>query len=220
MFHRLTTLAVLLASTSALHAGNLLTVTGTSPSGFYNQTSFVWGWSQAATYTNVTITMPLEDETTPNPIGGVEGTVYLMNQIGAGTTSANQVVAPFQISGLTASYTTVTLFSGLTLPAGNYYLVLVPTAVSPMTASPAEVSTGQVVTTGPSVAVIGDGATISLASYPPATTITLQTPDNLFLSITGNASIPNTPAPSSLILLLTGLAATGLWLARRKFASS
>jgi hypothetical protein len=219
MFHRFASTTLLLVAATGLHGANVVTTTGTSPFGFSGQPAFVIGWNQAISYTGVTITMPLLDST-PTPLTGVEGTVYLVNQIGPGTTSANQVAAPVQISGLTGAYTTVTLFSGLSLPAGNYYLVLVPTNTNPMSASP-EGSSGANVTntTGTSVTSLGAGVPTTLAGYPPASSTTLNTPGNIFFSATGTAGLPSTPAPSTLSLLLVGMLCAGLWMARRKFAS-
>jgi hypothetical protein len=180
-------------------------------------------WSQAATYTGVTITMPLEDNTLP-PIGGVEGTVYLTNQIGPGTTSANNVATPVQISGLTGAFVTTSLFSGLTLPPGTYYLTLVPTNTNPMTSSPEGSSGGNINgTTGTSVTSVGGGVPGAVAGFPPASSVTLSTPDNIFVTVTGTlASTPTTtPAPSSLILMMvTAALAAGVWFVRRKFAAA
>src|ERR1700689_1855570 len=165
MFNRFARDALLLTVTFALRAGpapNIIFTTGTSPFGFTGQPAFVMGWNQSLGYTNVTITAPLEDNTAAGPIGGTEGTVYLMNQVGPGTTTANQVAPPVLVSGLTNAFTTVTLFSGLSLPPGNYYLVLVPTNASPMSMSPEGASGGNVtVTTGTAVSTPG-------AAVPPS----------------------------------------------------
>ena len=92
MLRKLTKFTLLLAAASGLHAANILTTTGSSPFGFTGQPGFVLAWNQAISYTGVTITMPLVDNT-PTPLSGVQGTVYLTTQIGPGTTAANQVAA-------------------------------------------------------------------------------------------------------------------------------
>src|SRR6266536_5202417 len=92
----LAVLAFLLASGVA-DAANVLTVAGTA-GGFGNQGVLIMSWGQSVTYSNVAITMPLQDGTPGGPIGGVEGTVYLMNSVGPGTTPANEVVPPVAVS--------------------------------------------------------------------------------------------------------------------------
>jgi len=219
MFLRFSGIALLLTANVALHGANILNVTGTSNFGFTGQPAFVIGWNQSTPYTGVTIAMPLEDNT-PTPLTGVEGTVYLVNSIGPGTTSANQVAAPVSVSGLTGSFGSITLFSGLTLPAGNYYVVLVPTNTNPMSSSPeGQSSANTVTTTGASVTALGAGVPSSpLAGYPPASSVTLSS-GNIDISVTGTQAPNLTPAPSSLILVSIGLVCASLWLARRKFAA-
>src|SRR5512135_3493916 len=61
------------------------------------------------------------------------GTVYLMSALGS--TSANQVATPVTFSGITTSCATAasspsTVFTGVTLPAGTYYLVVSDTTAN------------------------------------------------------------------------------------------
>src|SRR5579862_305926 len=99
--------ALCLLCFSTAQAANLYNVTGASTFGFVNQHVMYMTWSQSVTYTNVSISVPLEDGSAGGPIAGTEGTMYLVNQIGPGTTAANNVAPPIPISGLTASFTTV-----------------------------------------------------------------------------------------------------------------
>jgi hypothetical protein len=216
MRFRLASLMALVATTALVQAANVINATGPSSVFFGNQAVFVLGWSQGAAYTNVTITMPLEDNTSGGPIGGVEGTVYLMNQIGPGTTTANQVAPPISISGLTSAFTSRTLFTGLTLPAGNYYVVLVPTNKSPLSMSPSG-SNSSVVTTGTSVTFLGTDNTASAAVYPPATVVSLGTGEgSLTFAVAGDpAGLPSTPVPPSLILVLTAMGGLGIYHGRK-----
>lgn len=66
-------------------------------------------------------------EIDPNGNGSTHtaiGTAYLTTRIGPGTTTANQLASvPFSVTGIDTPVLT-TLFSGLTLGAGTYYLVL------------------------------------------------------------------------------------------------
>jgi hypothetical protein len=207
MRFRFTSLIALLATYWAADAANIINATGPSPFGFGNTGVMVTAWAQGVAYSNVSIAMPLKDFSSGGPIGGVEGTVYLMNHIGPGTTPANQVASPISISGLTNAFTTRTLFTGLTLMSGNYYVVLVPTNADASSMSP-EGSGSSVVTTGASVTFLGAGNTAqSPAAYPPATSITLGTAEgSFFITVTGDPAGPTpTPEPSSLILTLTAI---------------
>jgi hypothetical protein len=223
MFYRLTGAALLLAaSVFAITGANIITTTGTSPFSFTGQPAFVTSWNQTVGYTGVRINMSLVDNT-PTPLSGVEGTVYLTNQIGPGTTTANQIASPVQVSGLTASFSTVLLFSNLTLPPGNYYVTLVPTNTNPMSASPEGSSGANVsVTTGTSVTTLGAGVPSTVAAFPPASAVTLNTPGNIFITVTGFLAPSLTPAPSSMLLMLTvlAIAGAGLWFAKRKFSAA
>jgi hypothetical protein len=220
MSYRLAGAAILFTASIALHAANVINTTGTNSFGFTGQPAFVTAWNQTIGYSGVSIVMPLEDNSAGGPIGTVEGTVYLMNQIGPGTTTANQVAPPVQVSGLTNAFTPITLFTGLSLPPANYYVVLVPTNASPMSMSPDGTNIGVVVTTGTAVTTLGVGVPAPLAGYPPASTVTLNTPGNLYLNVTGTVAPALGPVPSSLLLALAGLAGIGLWFARRKFAAA
>jgi len=147
MLRKLSILIGLLVWSVAAQAANVFDVTGPAPFGFFSQEVSVIGWSQATTYTNVSITAPLRDISTGGPIGGVEGVVYLVNQIGPGTTAANNVAPPVSVSSLSATYSPVLLFSGLTLAPGNYYVVFASTNTAPLSMTPAA-SNLEVVTPG------------------------------------------------------------------------
>ena len=215
---------VFLATAGVGHAANVLTITGPAPFGFANQIVMVEAWSQSATYTNVSITLPLEDNSVGGPIGGVEGTVYLMNQIGPGTTSANEVVPPVSVSGLTNAFTLRTLFSGLTLPPGNYYVVLASTNSSPLSMSPEGSSTASV-TPGTGVTELGTGVqSFSPAPYPPASDLLpLSAPGNVFITVTGDlvatgaVAVPALDAIGLAVLMLC-LAGAAIYAIRRRRA--
>lgn len=203
---------VLLLTAVAAQAATIYDVSGPSPFGFANQTVLVEAWHQNAIYNNVTITAPLEDNSSGGPIGGVEGTVYLTNSIGPGTTVANLVAPPVTISGLTNTFTVRTLFSGLTLPQGTYYLTFKSTNSNPLSMS-MEGSSTPTLTLGPGVTDGGGDGQINSDPFPPATAVSLSPPGNLFVTVTGtlvqNFAIP-TFSPSMLIVLGLGLALIGL----------
>ena len=115
----------------------------------------------------------------------MEGTVYLTNKIGPGTTVANLVAPPVPISGLTNTFTVRTLFSGLTLGPGTYYLTFRSTNSNPLSMS-MEGSSTPIIATGPGVSDGGADGQITPDPFPPATAVTLSPPGNLFVSVTGN----------------------------------
>ena len=208
---------VLLMAPVAAHAATIYDVSGPGPFGFANQTVLVEGWNQNALYNNVTITAPLEDNSSGGPIAGVEGTVYLTNRIGPGTTVANLVAPPVTVSGLTNTFTVRTLFTGLTLGSGHYYLTFRSTNSNPLSMS-MEGSSTPTVNVGPGVSDIGGDGQITPDPFPPATPVTISPPGNLFVSVTGtlvqNFAIP-TISPAMLALLGLALVLVGVKFAVR-----
>lgn len=211
---------ILLTCCGVTYADTLLNITGSDPFGFANQQVMVLGWNQTTNYTGVNISMPLEDLSTGGPISGVEGTVYLVNQIGTGTTTGNYVAAPVDVSGLTSSWSSRLLFSGLTLGPGNYYVVLFSTSVNDLSMSPEAASWPPVQTMGSGVALLGVGAALTATTFPPASDFGPLSPPNyahLFIDITGtNVPVANVPEPSTMILFGSGLGALGLAAWRRR----
>jgi hypothetical protein len=143
-------------------------------------------WSQGSEYTSVTISAQLE------ALGGTTqtGEAYLTTALGTGTTT-NDEVASVAFS-FPASQSYVTLFSGLDLPAGTYYLSLVDTSSSG--------GAGWIVSKSPTVQS-GNGDSFYqeyLFATPPATyfpstavTVANDTPPNF--SVTGT----EVPEPSA-----------------------
>jgi hypothetical protein len=217
---RLASVLALLAMAGTAQAANIFNITGPAPFGFGNQIVIVQAWSQTTIYTGVSIVMPMADLTAGGPIGGVEGTVYLMKRIGPGTTAADEVAPPVSISGLTALFTNQTLFSGLTLSSGNYYLVINSTSINSLSASP-EGSSSAVVTPGVGVAALGGASALVAAPYAPASSLSLNPPGNLFITVTGNfvgSGVVPTLSTVGLAALLVGLAGAALFLLRQRTA--
>jgi hypothetical protein len=134
MRFRFVSFMAILATAGLVNGANIINATGPSPFGFGGAQVFVTARAQGLTYTN------------------------LMNQIGPGNTATKQVALPVAISGLTNAFTSRTPFSGLTLAAGKYFLVLVPTNAEPSSMSP-EGSGSSGVAAGTSVSFLGLGNT-------------------------------------------------------------
>jgi hypothetical protein len=114
---RLFLLVIALAHVS--NCGTIVSVSGPLIGGYYPLSSSqvaASSWSSPRLYSDVVIGALLTNG------AGQEGIAYLMTQIGVGTTTASEIArASFSFP---SAISTVTLFSGLTLPAGTYYLVL------------------------------------------------------------------------------------------------
>ncbi|MBV9265894.1 MAG: hypothetical protein JO061_06985, partial [Acidobacteriaceae bacterium] len=103
-----------IVSVTGLLNGPSYLIIGIDPIG--DQQALATSWTSPRQYTDVNITALLTFGM------GREGVAYLTTQVGPGTTMADEIArssffAPSQPAN-------VTLFSGLTLPAGTYYLVL------------------------------------------------------------------------------------------------
>jgi hypothetical protein len=160
--------------------------------------ALVASWSSTSAYSGVNVSFQ-------SNFGPFAGTAYLMTQIGPGTTSAQQIaVASYSATSSTPALTS--LFSGLTLGAGTYYLVLTSTSAggwdTPYTAGPAVVSLAPGVTRGAQF-IVNDGSGVPDLSYFPASSFSaLTTFYDLEFEVTGSL----VPEPSRLLLLGVGLA--------------
>ncbi len=175
-------------------AQTIISVTGTSAGTDNEDAVGQVSWTQTTTYTGVTIQATIE-----SCAGGATGTAYLTLN---GTALANQIAVNNALSVGTGD-STVTLFSGLTLGPGTYYLTLSPgdnecDEIWQNIQGTPTVATGTGVTAGSSDAT---GAGHTVAAYPPASTF-LNSASFLF-SVTGTATgaPATTPAPSTGVLL-------------------
>jgi hypothetical protein len=158
----------------------------------------VESWTQTGTYSGVTITAALISIQ-------ADTTAYLMNQVGLGTTVANQLF----INPVSST----TLFTGLTLGPGTYFLVVAsPNNVSATYGVPPLLTTDAGVTIG-STASSPLG---TLAPYAPATNFSsFTTANHMLFSVVGSADVPSqVPEPATLGMLSAGL--SGLLLAARR----
>ena len=125
-------------------------------------------WSQASPFTGVSVFAT---------IGGVPGSgfAYLTNRIGPGTTAAANEIASTPVSFPAAS-TETQLFSGLSLPAGTYYLTLAGNGSWGSTGTPT-------VNKAAGVTLFPDYATFTPAPYPPSSNV-FNTSTNLLFRVT------------------------------------
>jgi hypothetical protein len=193
--------------------GCLCSLSGTQP-------DYV-SWTQNGTFTGVTVQADLGE--IPGDVGSATGVAYLTNQVGTGTTSSNQVAgtSPFSISITNTTAALTTLFSGLTLGPGTYYLTINLTddafgwegfATSPSST----VTTASGVTANPIGECFGGtSGSCTPASYPPASaTFTTKSPAFLLYQVTGTAA-SGVPEPATAGLMLAALGIGVLLLRRR-----
>jgi hypothetical protein len=99
-------------------ASTILSVTGPLDGGFYpisTTQALASSWTETSTYTDVMISALLTN-------GPAEGTAYLMTHIGPGTTTASEIAEDSFV--FPNAPQVESLFTGLTLGPGTYYLVL------------------------------------------------------------------------------------------------
>jgi hypothetical protein len=116
-------------------------------------------------FTDVTISALLY---TADFMTGSAATVYLTDKIGDGTTTANEI-AKVSVTDLPGQFTTDTpaaVFTGLTLPAGTYYVIEASDAGPPGASWGGPVSPTE--TTAPGVTINSILQASSLAGYSPA----------------------------------------------------
>jgi hypothetical protein len=175
-------------------------------------------FTTTAAYSNVTIAANLFNLGS----GAALATAYLSNSVGPGAT-AIATSSPVSVPG-TGVQNNFTLFSGLNLPAGTYYLVMTGNLNCDVAGIAFSQSTGAP-TLGPGVTLNGEGNASPFigspnTSNPPATTFNPAPGSNFDILVTGTAG--GAPAPTatpiepSLMLELTGLAGLGIYQLRRR----
>jgi len=168
------------------------------------------GWSLSNTFDNVAITAEID----PGTDSGGSGTAYLMTQIGPGTTVANQIgTATFTASGPAFTAQLNTLFTGLALGPGNYYLVL----SSPDGLGWEAADAGASVVTAPGVSLLSLNSTYPSgpAGYAPAGDFSSPLGNNPEFTVTGSP----VPEPGGVALLCTILLGLGGTVKRKFFFS-
>jgi hypothetical protein len=192
--------------------GYVLQLPASSPSMFGGVLAASWSTTNA--YTGVTIQADV--------YGSQSGTAYLMSQIGTGTTAAEQIASAGYTAAATAGSLT-TLFSGLSLPSGTYFLVLAgPTTpnLNDWEIPPSPVITTDAATTLGSFFGAANNppnqTTVNLA-YPPGSNFSTLGGDPVF-QVTGTLA---SAAPEPTTCGFVGTALMGLFIAAlRKRRSS
>jgi hypothetical protein len=156
-------------------------------------------WTQGGSFSGVSIDASLVsiDQTFDT------GTAYLMSSIGPGTTAMSEVVPPMgftaPIGNQFGEVPTTILFSGLTLLAGTYYLVLTA-PFADITGSPLlwQIATTPDIITAPSV-TIGDTNEANtfittVDPFAPASSFVTDFVDRPLFDVVSNVSEPQTMA--------------------------
>ena len=189
------------------------------------------GWSQTGTYTNVSISADVNIVGSPgDPANGKPtdtGLSFLTTQVGAGTTVANQIASGTFAGpsnwGANPTPNWITLFTGLTLGSGTYYLTLDTTGYGggwrvDTTANSPALGPG-VTPAGSSYGYCDGSIAYPCGGYAPANS--MYTNDSAYV-LRVDVEGTQTPIPAALPLFATGLGVMGLlgWRRKRKTAAA
>ncbi len=164
-------LVVLLLVAMPMFGENIITAGG-SEEGTTGIETLSQGWSMNQRFRDVTISAHLT-----NGGGSARGIAYLMRTIGPGTTCASEVASvsfdlPLGYQGM------YTLFTGLDLTAGDYWLVFSKPRRGPFSYANWTISTPRDLTTGPRIRYLGMAWVDSedrIAEYVPASDFNVLT---------------------------------------------
>ncbi len=183
----------------------VLFTTPASPPNLGSEDAAVGAWSQTSSAANVSIAAMLDSAVAPYT-AAFSGDAFLMSQVGSGTTTAQQLA--------TASYSVpansdglVTLFSGLNLLPGNYFLVVdVTSGVGGWDGS----TYPPLLVTASGVTFLGTGSKEigfpGAAPYTPSINFDYGTNGNqLEFTVTSVDTAALTPEPPAITLCGTGL---------------
>jgi len=222
-------LAATLTSVAAW-ADTIVLVNGDSSAGktLFSTDSVAASWTSTTSYFDVNITVEL----LVNPGTGFPTrtvTAYLTNQIGPGTSAADEVESTVTLPEVTSDFPfqpTVSLFQDITLAPGTYYLTLASNAPDNNSSIAWGVITdGLAIQTGTGVTRNGDLQNYGNAqnAFAPASVFSASPFDNespLVYAVTGTPLLSTVPEPSSPSLILFGGAAIIVCVKRRSGASA
>jgi hypothetical protein len=204
--------ALLLAATLACgsaRGGLIVAETGGGSIADLNYT-LASSWTQSGTFHDVSIAAELVNLSGPQSFDA-----WLTTAIGSGATSATQVATTSVSAGSGASDTTI--FSGLTLGPGTYYLVMDFIGSPPTNAA--------IEATASSVAASDVGATLG-PSYFGGSTVSPYKPSTGFIPLYGQSlifsvqGVQAVPEPSTLRTAAGAVVPLlGAWLLRRRAAA-
>ncbi|MDX2038081.1 MAG: hypothetical protein SFX72_15640 [Isosphaeraceae bacterium] len=165
-------------------------------------------WTQSTTYTDVAISAL---------VGSLSGSnelfeAYLTTAVGPGATAADVVASTVKTAPAKASvfdFTSVSLFTGLSLAPGTYYLVLYNSDTNP--ASLIRWARGNSTTLGAGVSGLGgafanNGTGLVVPATPYQSTFVISTLNDFAFSVTGTA-VPEPSTFASALLALIGVGA-------------
>jgi hypothetical protein len=175
-------------------------------------------WTQNTSYTNVNISAWLFGDLGPGGFVPRPGTAYLTSSVPGAPELVQTFVFPDP--GPNASAVNMTLFSGLTLPAGTYFLTLAST-------DPEGGGWADCLAQAPCTVTLADRVSLANDTFTPPSSVDPANPplsgfistvpnDQLFFAVTA----VTTPEPNSMVLLCFGSLILGLMiLYRRRFAN-
>jgi hypothetical protein len=150
-------------------------------------------WIATSAFSNVKISIPLDAD------AGATGMAYLTTKIGSGTTAANAIASSSFSFPSASSLTTV--FSGLNLGDGTYYLVIQQTATGSTGNGMWDGTPTPSITSAASVTANGEYWDFNLTSgYPPASPFSEGSATHYEYNITSSP----VPEPSAIWLNLLG----------------
>lgn len=205
-WNRLLLTTILAASAQA---GTLLEVGPGGPAVFASApigltAAYASGFTLDQTYTNVQIDAIIGTTGRSYPAGEA----YLTTNIGPTATVADEIDSrsiAFPVIATLTSGSFVSIFSGLTLDAGTYYLVIkTPEGNS---TDPIGMALGTAVTTAPGISFVGDYGRVPAAVYGPSSAFGEYTSSNYRIRVSGDPAVPE---PATMALTGAALLAAGL----------
>jgi len=193
--------AVLFAGSAS--SATLFQVTGTAGNAWNASTTQVLyaTWTQSASFTGVDISALLS--------GSGTATAVLSNQIGAGTTVGNVITSTTLSYPVSATLTP--LFSGLSLGAGTYYLIIGGTGVGSWPQANPET-----LTTDPSVSATGYGfcntsgsGSCNFGFTPASTFVSFNLASQLLITVNPASGVPEPTTAATAAIALLVLAVFG-----------